>query len=107
MPHDSGEDLGVFFEVVRDQRVEMTSLRVLDACAQTIEDLDPRFFLTDPDRLIGGIEIVVCRIPGIQLHQRENEMGVDDALSAGPEGPVVGAGQLEVHLAEFGIVFPE
>jgi len=100
---DSGKHLRVPLEILRHQRVEMLSLRVLDAGAEPVEHLRAEF-RAPGEILVGCVEIVVGRVRRVRLREREKEMGVDDALPRVPQRPVVGPRRVELHV---GIHRPE
>ena len=74
---------------------------MFDAGAQAVEHLAAGF-LRHADHLVGRIEIIVGRIGGIEVHQREDEMRVDHPLAAVPQRPVMIAGPGEFHFPEIG-----
>ena len=94
---------GVFLVVFRVEDVEVNAVGVFDRRAQPVEDLEAEV-LRKPQRLVCRLEVIFFRIFRIKVHQRKDEMRVDDALSLIPKRPVVRPRRVASHRLDVGVV---
>ena len=109
---DRRQDFGVFFGifghvgVVMSFRTGAACGGVFDTGSHTVEHAHIAA-VRQFDDIICRLEVIVLRVGGIQVHQREDEVGIHHTLSAVPESPVMGSGSPEIHFAEFVIELDE
>lgn len=76
---------------------------MFDRRPHAIEDLKTKI-LGKLQSLVGGLEEVVLGILGVEMHERENEMRINDALTTVPKRPVVRSCRIAPHRLDVGVV---
>ncbi len=97
--HRASEHLHHLVDVGRNLRVEMHDAGMLDRRSKAVEDVQPDV-AGKPQHVVCRLEVVVRRIRRVEVHQREDEMRIDDALTGIDQRKVVGAHGMEVQLPD-------